>query len=604
MLLATGMSCCRASAVAQGRFAAAEQRVRTFAWDATAWTVEEALNQTFPGKDGWVDLHYRETNTSVTWEGLTGWIDEELLGGPDPFAEHGGRVPLPWPAGEEATMDQLAQGQWVAYSRRQVCYIVAKSLLGAGTRGYANGLLRLLDKKPEWGNCTPRTAEFGRAFFSLLAACAADPGLANGAQGPVLIAAKAEPPQEMDAIRNASRGAAMANAGLRVCQYDDGLPVGTLSGLPHVPPEGCRQPSADKPGRDFMTGGQERLAGQAIQDISAAFIGGYIYGNACGLGGGQDERLLVYMPEVAALTFFLSEAPDHPQLRVPAWVLGARMLFYGLDGTGRFDQQLRHDPDMPLRSDLVEVSLAEKTYAISSSRPFLAFMSETQGFLGDPESEHGPDVRLARRNKHPLQREANASSWFAFEKQVRAWYTGVALTSYNADVRPALRRLVRSVGTGPWLAGLWWGDSQLGFLASWLGQAIAAQTWNDTTLPLEYYIYSAFTESPGNQCFVHSRENCRACMLQCVEKPLPASAYWLPEWAYMRTGNASSCAGFIEDCGEMGLEHVVAEYTPTSAGALWRAVETALRRGGTDRSVFDELLRPGAASLRGTGSSR
>ena len=44
---------------------------------------------------------------------------------------------------------------------------------------------------------------------------------------------------------------------------------------------------------------------------------------------------MVYMPEVSALVFFLSEAPflpnvgEHPQLRVPAWILGARMVFTG-----------------------------------------------------------------------------------------------------------------------------------------------------------------------------------------------------------------------------------------------------------------------------------
>merc|ERR1712194_37577 len=85
------------------------------------------------------------------------------------------------------------------------------------------------------------------------------------------------------------------------------------------------------PGRDFMTGG---LLGQATQDISAAWFGGYLFdAHVCGLGGGQDERLSVYFPEVTVLAYFLSASHPYPQLRQPVWVLGARNFFTGLDGT-------------------------------------------------------------------------------------------------------------------------------------------------------------------------------------------------------------------------------------------------------------------------------
>ena len=41
----------------------------------------------------------------------------------------------------------------------------------------------------------------------------------------------------------------------------------------------------------------------------------------------------------------------------------------------------------------------------------------------------------------------------------------------------ALRALVASVGSGPWGAGLWWGDSQISLLAAWIGQAVATREW-------------------------------------------------------------------------------------------------------------------------------
>ena len=181
------------------------------------------------------------------------------------------------------------------------------SLVGSGTRGYANGLIRFLDvnpmvQHPSYGaNCTARAGgDFGWAMVSLLAACAADPGLvgepgATPAQGPMLIAAKGAPPPEMSALRQRSVKTPLASAQLRTCVYD-ALPANatSLPGVEPVPAPGCAAPPATgSPGRDFMAGGRERLRGQAIQDISASFVGGYVFGNNCGLGGGQDERLQV-----------------------------------------------------------------------------------------------------------------------------------------------------------------------------------------------------------------------------------------------------------------------------------------------------------------------
>lgn len=268
-----------------------------------------------------------------------------------------------------------------------------------------------------------------------------------------------------------------------------------------------------------MSGGVTRVHGQAIQDISAKFLGGYVFGNACGLGGGQDERLMTYFPEVFALTFFLSQHPDHPQLREPAWILGARMLHVGLDGTTRHDHRMELDNGAPFTSDLVEIEVGSKKFMVASKTPFIGFMSENQDFLNEsavwdgsrPIEDMRESMFLARQNRHPDQRAVDDDTWFSFMYQVRAWHSAVALTSYHEDVRPALRAIVKSLGTGPFLSGLWFGDSQLGFLMIWIGHAIAAGTWADGSragapLPLQYYVYADFTENPGNQCFVHAKD--------------------------------------------------------------------------------------------------
>lgn len=556
-----------------------------YQWGGTSRSAQDAFNDAFNPSDrdtAWTDLVFDE-NPETVWTpaALTEWVEEELLSNKwaRPYLEAADQVQVPALGSAD---DQLAPGQYVGYSRRQLCIIVAKSLLGAGTNGYKNGLHRLLEKAVP-GQGPARAGGFGRSFWILLATCAADPSLVNGGEGPMLLVAKALDSPDMSTVRDKSTQVPLSQAGLRVCSYDDGtsqLP----RGLTPVPPDGCQQPGGLSVGRDFMTA--EGLAAQATVDITAAWLGGYVFGNNDGLGGGQDERLMIYMPEVTALVFFLSQSDQFPQLRQPAWIIGARNIGMGLDGTCRFDAPLIVRTKVPLRSDLVEVALGTKSVTVSSSKPFLGFQSENQGFMSGEEA-----TKRARRNKEPLQRLVDPTQDFAFEKQVRAWYRSVALTAYSSDIQPILQTLVRSIGTGPWLAGLWFGDSQLGFLSSWLGHAMAARTWGDI-LPLDYYIYSAFTENAANQCFVHPSTDCSACLQHCIDKPIPPTSFWLPEEAYMIQGDNPCIVAQPGDCGAHGLEDIVQAFQGSSASDLWTQIERVLSAAGTDtsRSVFDLLL--------------
>jgi len=576
-------------------FITSAEGTKTFPWGPPERTVFSSLYDAYgkEGVEGAEAMAFTESKTPKRkWNEIAQWVKDELLEGPDPFKAHGGKVPVPWPANNDG-QDQLGHGQYVGYTRRQLCFIVAKSLIGAKTQGYNNGLQRYMETQGSLPpDCVPRENDFGKAWWKLLAACSADPGLKDGGQGPMLLAAKAVAKPDVSEVRNLGKKAQLSSAGLRVCPYDDGTD-GLPAELKPVPTAGCAQPKADGPGRDFMTGG---LAKQATQDISARFLGGYIYGNACGLGGGQDERLMVYLPEVSALTFFLSEAPgtantqNPPQLRQPSWILGARKMFYGLDGTARFNHYEGFDENVPLTSDLVTFKLGGKTFQISGSRPFVGFMSENQDFVPWADAN---GQRLARRNKEPRQRVVDPGSPYTFGKQVRAWYRSVALTSYHEDMQPLLRSLVGSIGVGPWLAGLWWGDSQLGLLAVWLGHALAAKTWGDEALGLDYYLYSSFTENPGNQCFVHSKARCQACLGHCHAKPLPSTSYWLPQGVATSGGDPCVPGDANQDCGSKGIEDVVKAYSGKTVSELWGDVESKLGQNPQDvsRSVFDILLR-------------
>jgi len=238
--------------------------------------------------------------------------------------------------------------------------------------------------------------------------------------------------------------------------------------------------------------------------------------------------------------------------------------------------------NVPMDQDLTDVEVAGHTFSISSSRPFLVFMSENQGFFGGTSEKYHP----ARHNRLPDQRDMGHGK-FAFEKQVRAWYRSVALTSYAAEVRPALKTLVQSIGAGPWLAGLWWGDSQVGILAMLLGHAIAAPSWGQP-LKLDYYIYSDFTENPGNQCYVLSKQACVECLQRCEGDQPNRHSYWMPGSAFFDGKPCvSSDASY---CGSNGLQDIVAAYRDYAAAALWDEMEEKLADQSVEHTVFDELL--------------
>merc|ERR1712039_559645 len=103
---------------------------------------------------------------------------------------------------------------------------------------------------------------------------------------------------------------------------------------------------------------------------------------------------------------------------------------------------------------------------------------------------------------------------------------------------------------------------------------------------------SAFTENPGNQCFVHSAKNCHACIDRCNDvTPDNPNAYYLPGEAFMVPGEWTPCPG-SKDCGEKGIEDVIAAYASGPASALWDELENALKASINDvsKSVFDVLL--------------
>ena len=101
------------------------------------------------------------------------WLQQELLPS-SPFGQYS--MLVPWPEEDD---DQLGHGGWVGYSRRQVCYLTAKSYLGAKARGYNAGLFRLMSMCPTKG-------DFRQSFAMLLAACAC-PSIMSGRHSGIVL---------------------------------------------------------------------------------------------------------------------------------------------------------------------------------------------------------------------------------------------------------------------------------------------------------------------------------------------------------------------------------------------------------------------------------
>lgn len=551
----------------------------------------------------WPDMHvtFAEGNGIAAAASVSAYT-KELLTGESPFGGPPGTVKIP--SGGSGT-DQLNWGEYVAYSRRQVCYIAANIVAGNAAAAYASGLSKLIP--PLKCDSDMYKAGFKRSLLGLLAACSVDPTLESGEQGPLLIIAKSTddlskaPPLEGEVAQNTT----LSDAGLRTCRFRDGSAGNpSVGSIPLVPSSACD--SAEGKNVDFMRDGNT-LHGQAMVDITAAWIGGYILaaGGCGGFDGGQDERLMTSMPEVMVLSFFMSQHPSPinvagVSLLVPAYILGARRIFAGFDGTSRdagpdFNAGRPNvNAAVPFKSDLMEITVNGKSQLISKASPFLGFQSINQ------MSGLDKDVPAARLNKNPIQLETSGT--YGFESQVAAWYNAVSLSFWHPDIQQILKSMVVSVGSGPWGSGVWWGNSQVFFLAAWMGHALAAQTWGQT-LPLDYYIYSSFTENPSNQCLVHGGSTCASCLQACDNSGYagPGSTHqryccmepepWIPSPGLFNSKPCIPANLATSICGNQGFGDIYDKYVDKSVSDLWQDFKkTAESMDPSKTTLFDAII--------------
>lgn len=430
----------------------------------------------------------------------------------DPFHAGDGGRRVPW-----LDFNNVGEGKVVAITQRQLAFIVANAIMG-NTIPAQDGLSVSLAK------CAARDPSATAYLFSLLSLLAVlSQELQGGEQGSLLIAATPR------SVSWDWRGKAESHVMLR--------------------PEICEQEAGGKPCglKDFMTGGTEY---QAVTDIAGDVVGGGA--QLCDLANSQDESLVQFYGEALAFAFFAGKSGRLP---VPWTLLGARRYLSDISGQSSpgapFFSKCGHIPGTNWLNDEISAeTVVVHVDGRSRNMPKSAFVAVASKCAAC----NGCKVNDAVLNQCEAQR-------LQLDADVALWYQAYEATMYNAVIQDAFRSVVRRIGTGPWGAGVWYGDSQQYFLTTWLATSLLGQ--NDVTM--DYYVYSNFCENPGNQCFVLGGEMCKSCLSRSGGNP-----YFVSK----------------ERCGEMGVQDIISRFQGMNVKTLYAQLQSRKQRN-TDRQVFD-----------------
>ncbi|CAK0805097.1 unnamed protein product, partial [Prorocentrum cordatum] len=426
----------------------------------------------------------------------------------------------PFQTGDDAPVldfNSAREGGVVAISQRQLAFLVANAIMGNHLdRG--DGLTELLARCSDSG-----LRDWIYSLLSFLAVLSRE--LSPGEQGKLLVAATPQALLEWDEWRDRLQNTLVEPT---LCQR-----VGDSSGCDLA---------------DFMEGNP----GQALTDIAGGVVGGGA--RLCSLADSQDESLVQFYPEVLAFSFFVdpkTSADEMGMLPVPWTLLGARRYMGDITGQsmdgqcGRIRDKDWLNQDMMLET--VKVAVAGKSAKVYRSA-FVAVASVCSSCLSGEDCSATDNLNnLCDTQRRHL--DDDLSKWYqAFEPDV-----------YPEEFREAFRQVVKRIGTGPWGAGVWGGDSQHYFLSVWLATSLLSSG------ALEYYIYPNFCENPGNQCFVLGGDACQQCVAD------------------------SGVTGVdTERCGSQSAKALVDKFKGQPAQDLYDAL---IDVGGPPDQVFDAIGR-------------
>jgi len=219
--------------------------------------------------------------------------------------------------------------------------------------------------------------------------------------------------------------------------------------------------------------------------------------------------LVQFYSEVLAFSFFMSGSSMLP---VPFTILGARRYLSSIEGNsyGSKCGAVRNENwlNIDIVKDTVEVELGGRHVSVTASA-FVAVKSECTGAHVNGQCQMNDMVN----NQCDVQRRH-------VDADINYWIQAYNSAMYNPVAQPAFRAVIKRIGTGPWGAGEWHGDSQQYFLVVWLATALLGPS-----LTLDYFIYDHFCENPGNQCFLLDQPSCGPCMARAgAAQPLNPQA--------------------------------------------------------------------------------
>jgi len=435
---------------------------------------------------------------TVTLSSIASFMRELLSS--DPFGT-GGSVPY-------VTFTPDGEGQVVAITQRQLAFIVANVIMGNDIP-IGNGLSSAITR------CAGKGAKaFVYSLLSLLGVLSRE--LQHGGPGQFLIAMR--PKGKDDSWKTRLDTTFIKN--------------------PNIIKElGTAQ-------NDFMAGGPE---GQALTDIAGTVVGG---GAAlCDLANSQDESLVQFYSEVLAFAFFV---PSEKMLPVPWTLLGARRYVAELSGesasSGQYMNRCGHiAPTNWLNEAIAPASknvYVNGRWWVVEDHAFVAVASKCSAASGKCPNNEAVNNLCDDQRRHS-------------EEDIDLWYQAFEATNYPEPLQKAFTTVVRRIGTGPWGAGVWFGDSQQYFLTVWLATTLLQGP------DLDYYVYDHFCENPGNQCFVLGSTGCQSCIAQ---------------------SRATNVQGYR--CGKADLDTMIWRFSGKQAKELYLALQNV---GQPPTQVFDSL---------------
>jgi len=424
-------------------------------------------------------------------------------------------------------------GKTVAISQRQLAFLVANALMGNSIPA-GDGLSAMIRR------CSKRKTQGSNllSLLSLLAVLSQELTEPNMAQGSILVAAT---PQQGPPVKPDWRGL---------------LTNRTLE-LPHVCTQVGQQTKCDL--EDFMSGGTPF---QALTDIAGTVVGGG--GQLCEVADSQDESLVIFYSEVLAFSFFAGIGPDMTHmLPVPMALLGTRRYVSSIRGEtsagppfgnrcGNIDKAdwLNQAID---KAGTVNVQLDGERVSLAAG----AFVA-----VASVSSNAKQDCPLEKAVNNECQNQRNH-----LDMDISLWYQAYRAPNYGPVAEQAFRHVVHRIGTGPWGAGVWYGDSQQYFLAVWLATSLLDGP------TLDYYLYDHFCENPSNQCFLLGGQDCTNCIMGSKVDALPRSS--------------------ARRCGRASIWDMISQFKGRPAQDLYTALTSM---AGPPEQVFDLLwdkqLRP------------